>query len=419
MRVTGTVRVPGDKSISHRALILGALSTGTARVRGVLDSADVRATAGVLRALGADVPALSPDMSVTGKGTRALRRAAGPLDCANSGTSARLMAGVLAAHPFTSTLVGDASLSRRPMQRVAQPLAAMGAPFELAPGGTLPMTVHGTDLASIEWTSETASAQVKSAVLLAGLVAGVEVTVREPSRSRDHTERMLASRGAEVWVNDQAVMLWPTAALDAADVDVPGDPSSAAFFVALASLAGEGTLTLPDVGLNGTRIGFLKALVRMGGALAVEDERHAGGEPVGTLHASAGPLRGVRIAGDEVPSLIDELPLLACLAAHAEGETEIRGAAELRVKESDRIAAVVENLRAVGADADEMPDGMVVRGGGRPLRGAVRTHGDHRIAMAFGVLGAREGNEIAVDDPACVDVSYPSFWRDLARATGA
>ena len=419
MRVTGTVRVPGDKSISHRALILGALSTGTGRVRGVLDSADVRATAGVLRALGAGVPALSPDMPVTGKGTRALRQAAGPLDCANSGTSARLMAGVLAGHPFTSTLVGDASLSRRPMQRVARPLAAMGASFELAPGGTLPMTVHGTELASIEWTSEAASAQVKSALLLAGLVAGVEVTVREPSRSRDHTERMLAARGAEVWVNEQAVMLWPTGALDAADVDVPGDPSSAAFFVAVASLASEGTLTLPEVGLNETRIGFLKALVRMGGAIAVEDERQAGGEPVGTLRASAGPLRGVRIGGDEVPSLIDELPLLACLAAHAEGETEIRGAAELRVKESDRIAAVVENLRAVGADADELPDGMVVRGADRPLRGAIRTHGDHRIAMAFGVLGTREGNEVTVDDPACVDVSYPSFWRDLARVTGA
>jgi 3-phosphoshikimate 1-carboxyvinyltransferase len=281
------------------------------------------------------------------------------------------------------------------------------------------MTVHGTELASIEWTSEAASAQVKSALLLAGLVAGVEVTVREPSRSRDHTERMLAARGAEVWVNEQAVMLWPTGALDAADVDVPGDPSSAAFFVAVASLASEGTLTLPEVGLNETRIGFLKALVRMGGAIAVEDERQAGGEPVGTLRASAGPLRGVRIGGDEVPSLIDELPLLACLAAHAEGETEIRGAAELRVKESDRIAAVVENLRAVGADADELPDGMVVRGADRPLRGAIRTHGDHRIAMAFGVLGTREGNEVAVDDPACVDVSYPSFWRDLARVTGA
>jgi 3-phosphoshikimate 1-carboxyvinyltransferase len=417
--VAGTVRVPGDKSISHRALILGALATGAGRVRGILDSADVRATAGVLRALGADVPAVAPDMTVRGRGTRSLRASDRPLDCANSGTSARLMAGVLAAHPFSSTLVGDASLSRRPMQRVAQPLAAMGASFELAPGGTLPMTVHGAELSSVEYTSETASAQVKSAVLLAALVAGVEVTFREPVRSRDHTERMLAARGVEVWVNEQAVMLWPTAGLPPADVEVPGDPSSAAFFVALAAMSGNGSVDLPDVCLNETRIGFLAAMARMGANLDVQDERQSGGEPVGRLVVRGGALRGVRVGDAEVPSLIDELPLLACVAAHAEGETEIRGAAELRVKESDRIATVVANLRAVGADADELPDGMVVRGADRPLRGRVRAHADHRIAMAFAILGARPGNAIEVDDPACVDVSYPSFWRDLARVTGA
>jgi 3-phosphoshikimate 1-carboxyvinyltransferase len=215
------------------------------------------------------------------------------------------------------------------------------------------------------------------------------------------------------------VMLWPTAGLPPADVEVPGDPSSAAFFVALAAMSGNGSVDLPDVCLNETRIGFLAAMARMGANLDVQDERQSGGEPVGRLVVRGGALRGVRVGDAEVPSLIDELPLLACVAAHAEGETEIRGAAELRVKESDRIATVVANLRAVGADADELPDGMVVRGADRPLRGRVRAHADHRIAMAFAILGARPGNAIEVDDPACVDVSYPSFWRDLARVTGA
>ncbi len=417
LRVAGTIRVPGDKSISHRALIVAALSEGRTRVTGILDSADVRSTAGALRALGVAIPAFSGDFVVEGRGARGLVAPSDPLDCGNSGTSARLLAGVVAGHRFAARFVGDESLSRRPMARVARPLAQMGARFELSEGGRLPMTVYGGELEAITYESPVPSAQVKSAVLFAALCGKVEATVRESPRSRDHTERMLAARGAEVWVNDDAVMLWPTERLPALDVLVPGDPSSAAFLVAFAALANEGELRLPDVCLNETRVGFYRALADMGARLEVEDERTEGGETVGTLLALAGrPLRGTRITAADVPAVVDELPLLACVAARAVGETVVSGAAELRVKESDRIAAVVSNLRAVGVEAAETEDGFVIRGGTGPLRGRIESHGDHRIAMAFGVLGALPGNEITVDDPSCVDVSYPGFWRDLARA---
>ncbi len=418
LRVGGTVRVPGDKSVSHRALLLAALARGGAsRVTGVLDSADVRSTAGVLRAMGAPVPDLAPEMVVGGV---PLVAPGVDLDCGNSGTTARLTAGVVAAHPFAARFVGDASLSRRPMRRVAAPLEAMGARVAFDGGdGRLPMRVAGGALRDVEWTSETASAQVKSAVLLAGVLAGVEVTVREPHKSRDHTERMLAARGVDVYVHDTAVHVPAGQALAPLDVRVPGDPSSAAFFAGLAALAASGIVVLPDVGLNETRTGLFFALARMGAQLTVDDERREGGEELGTVLAGPGDgLRGTAVEPAEVPSMVDELPLLACVAALAEGDTVVRGAAELRVKESDRIAAVVAGLRAVGADADELPDGFVVHGRGpRPLAGRVVTHGDHRLAMAFGVLGAVPGNRIAVDDPDCVAVSYPGFWDDLARAS--
>ena len=419
MKVSGSTRVPGDKSISHRALILAAIGDGPSRITGLLDSADVRSTAGVLRAMGVDVPAFGPDLVVQGRGTRGLRAPAVDLDCGNSGTTTRLVAGLVAAQPFAARFVGDASLSRRPMARVARPIEAMGASVTYdRDAGRLPMVVHGGALHDLEWTSETASAQVKSAIVLAGVAAGVEVTVREPHRSRDHTERMLAARGVEVWVHERAVHVPSGARVGAQDTAVPADPSSAAFFAALAGLAPAGTLTLPDVCLNPTRTGFFRVLARMGVRLIVDDERREGGEDVGTVHAHGGAaLRGATVEAAEVPAMIDELPLLACIAACAEGETRVTGAEELRVKESDRISAVVANLRAVGADADELPDGFVVRGGGRrAFRGRVTTHGDHRLAMAFGVLGALPGSAIQVDDPACVAVSFPDFWRALAAA---
>ena len=419
LRIGGSLRVPGDKSISHRALILGALGDNDSVVRGLLTSADVKSTAGMLRALGVDIPEVTTDaMRIRGVGRAALRGARDPLDGGNSGTTTRLMSGVLAAVPFASTIVGDASLSKRPMKRVAKPLTAMGARFEFAAGDGLPMTIHGGSLQGLTWFSETASAQIKSAILLAGLVADVPVEVHEPAATRDHTERMLRGRGVDVRTEGLVVSLNPNGKLAALDTDVPGDPSSATFFAALAALAAGGTIEITHVCTNPSRSGAFQVLSRMGALVGFENVRDDGGEPVADLVVSPRLLRGTEIRPDEVPLLIDELPVLACVAACAEGETRVTGAGELRVKESDRITAVVTALRAVGADAEELPDGLVVRGSDKPYAGAIVTHGDHRIAMAFGVLGARFGGSISVDDPHCVDVSYPGFWKDLARVTG-
>jgi 3-phosphoshikimate 1-carboxyvinyltransferase len=417
-RVAGELTVPGDKSISHRALICGALADGVSQIRGILQSADVQSTAGVLRALGAGVPVLGTSIEVRGGGLHSLRAPSSDLDCGNSGTSARLLAGVVAGSNLTARFIGDASLSRRPMKRIRTPLERMGATVELPAHGGLPMVVHGAPLHEMDWTSEMSSAQVKSCIMLAALTAGVEVTVREPSRSRDHTERMLAAMGAEVWTNDDAVILFPVAALAPLDVTVPGDPSSASFFAALAALAPAGQLLIRHVGVNETRTGFFAALREMGARVELDGSRRESGEAVADVRVAAGAgLRGVTIGAEAIPTLIDELPLLAAVAAYAEGETRVTGAAELRVKESDRISAVVGNLRALGADADELPDGFIVRGTRPTLRGSVATHGDHRLAMAFGILGALPGNEIAIDDRDCVAVSYPGFWADLARVT--
>jgi 3-phosphoshikimate 1-carboxyvinyltransferase len=421
MHVSGQVTVPGDKSISHRALMFAALAQPGARsvVREILDSADVRSTAAVLRALGVPIPVFSPAMTITGVGRRGLAAASAALDCGNSGTTTRLMAGILAASAFRSILVGDDSLSRRPMRRVARPLEAMGARIALSAGDHLPMRIDGTVLSSLHWRSETASAQVKSAILLAGLVAGVAVTVEEPSPTRDHTERFLRALGAPLMVAAGSVTLAPVARdLAGFDLTVPGDPSSAAFFAGLASLADTGSLSLINVLASPTRDGFFRTLAAMGGAVARSAPSDTeSGEQVTTYEIAPARLRAVQVAPADVPSMIDELPLLACLAAHAEGETVISGAEELRVKESDRIATTVANLRTIGAEVEERPDGMVVVGSDAPLRGRITTHGDHRIAMAFAILGRRRGNAIEVDDPDCVAVSYPSFWRTLDEVT--
>jgi 3-phosphoshikimate 1-carboxyvinyltransferase len=421
MRVFGSLRVPGDKSISHRALIFGALSNGESRVTDILQSADIHSTAGVLRALGVQVPELSRDFVVRGVGRRGLKPPSIDLDCGNSGTTTRLMAGVVAAcpPPMRATFVGDASLSRRPMRRVSRPLERMGARVELPPHFGLPMRIHGATLHEIEWNSEVASAQVKSAVLLAALVSGVAARVTEPTRSRDHTERMLMARGARVEVGDASVSLEGASELTAMDTAVPGDPSSAAFFAALAALADSGELRLERLCINETRTGFLACLRAMGANVTEEDRRLEGGEWVADVIVQSGGLRAIEVTAAQVPAMVDEIPMLACLATRAEGVTVITGAGELRVKESDRLAAVVANLRAIGADAEELDDGMRIRGSNAPLSGRVVTHGDHRLAMAFGILGAAHGNSIEVDDRGCVGVSYPQFWVDLANAHSA
>ena len=414
--VRGEVRVPGDKSVSHRALMFGSLAEGATRVRGLLQSADIESTAGALRSLGWPVPELSPDMVVEGRGLTPDLSSVSRLDLGNSGTSTRLLMGIVAGYPIQSTFTGDASLSRRPMRRVALPLTEMGARIEFeGEKDGLPLTVHGGNLKGLDWKLDTASAQVKSALLMAGVTGQVAVVIREPAPTRDHTERMLRSQGAAIDVGGGIIVLDPPKRLDPLDITVPGDPSSAAFFACLAALSDAGNLTIRDVGLNPGRIGFISVLRRMGARIDIVDRNDKGAEPLGDIVVRPVHLTGTRIDGDEVPALIDELPALACVAARAHGETVISGAAELRVKESDRIAAVVWNLRNVGVDVDEAPDGMRIRGTREPLVGAIQTHGDHRLAMAFGVLGASQQADFRIDDPDCVGVSYPDFWRDLAN----
>ncbi|MEO5579629.1 MAG: 3-phosphoshikimate 1-carboxyvinyltransferase [Gemmatimonadaceae bacterium] len=414
MKVRGTVRVPGDKSISHRALICASLATGESRVRGLLLSDDVLSTASVLRQLGVAMPDLSNDITVAGSGLRGFVAPRLALQCGNSGTTVRLIAGVAAAQSFESRFEGDASLSRRPMQRIAEPLTAMGASFEFDHEDGLPMTVHGGSLSGIAWNTRAASAQTKSAVLLAALAGGVQVSVRESGKSRDHTERMLASLGVPVATDNLTVTLAPVDVLPPIDISVPADPSSAAYLVALATLATTGEVRLPGVCVNPTRVGFIALLQRMGGRVRYVGREQGAGEDVATVVAAPATLRTARVRAGDVPAMIDELPLLGCVAAAAGIGLEVSGAAELRVKESDRVATLVSNLRAVGADAEERRDGFVIRPSSRALSGRVVTRGDHRIAMAFGVLSVLPGNSIEIDDRECVSVSYPGFWTDMA-----
>lgn len=420
------VRVPGDKSITHRALLLGAVAKGESKLRGLLPGEDCRSTAAVMRALGASIPELPADgaeIVVPGVGLGGLRSPEAPLDCGNSGTTARLLLGLLSGLPVEARLTGDASLRSRPMRRVTEPLTEMGARFwEVGEPDRLPLTVRGGSLHSTTYASPVASAQVKSALLLAGLAGGVEVVVVEPSRSRDHTERMLRRIGASV---REAVTAegWevsldsPPAEPEPLDLTVPGDFSSAAFFIGFGLLRG-GTrkLRILNVGLNPTRTGVLDLLKEMGGRIEVENVREAedpAGEPAGDLVVSPSELTGVSVGGEAIPVLIDEIPLLAVVAALASGTSEIRDASELRVKETDRIHALAENLVAIGARVDELPDGLRIKGGKGPFRGAVQARGDHRIAMAFGILGALPEQRVAVDDPAIADVSFPGFWDAL------
>lgn len=416
------VHVPGDKSISHRALIFATLGRGESTLRNLLPSDDVQSTARVLRQLGCDIPPIPDDgaaVRVHGVGLHGWRSPAGALDCGNSGTTARLMLGALAGGEGQATLTGDASLRSRPMRRVSGPLGVAGARFtELGEPDRLPIRVEGGALRAIDHSSPIASAQVKSALLLAALRAGVAARIVEPRLSRDHTERMLASMGVEIRTHETehgvTLVYTPGAPPGPLDVTVPGDFSSAAFFLAL-GLAGPRPVRVDGICLNPTRTGLLAVLRRMGGRVDVEETSRSAGEPVGRVTAWPSALRGTTVTGDEVPAMIDEVPVLAALASRADGETRIEGAAELRVKESDRLSALVHNLAALGVETDEWTDGLAVRGTDRPARGEVRAHHDHRIAMAFGVLGALPGADVRVDTPAVASVSFPGFWSLLER----
>lgn len=419
--------VPGDKSITHRALLLSALAEGASTVRGALVSADTQATASVLRALGVEVGDLSASgVSIEGRGIRSLRAPDHPLDCANSGTTARLVLGMLAACPFRAVVDGDASLRGRPMERVTRPLSAMGARFEfLGVPGRLPIEVIGGSLGPLDHRSAVASAQVKSALLFAGLVSGAWVLFSEPRRSRDHTERMFRALGVpliEHWHEGawRIEMREPPAQLAARVWRVPGDFSAAAFWVAWGLLRPAGPpLRLRSVGLNPTRTGLLAILERMGARIELIGRSDLAGEPCGDLVVWPSPLRAVEVTSEEVPSVIDEFPILAVLAARAEGTSRVTGAGELRVKESDRIKAVVDNLRAVGVEAEELPDGFSVKGTAAALSGRVEVRSDHRIALSFGVLAALPGSTIQVDDPSVAAVSYPEFFGQLERIRAA
>lgn len=421
------IRVPGDKSISHRALILAPLAEGCSRIRDLAQGADVRATGVALELLGA-LPGgtLQRGGAVEIEGPAELRSPGSIVDCGNSGTTARLLIGLVAGSSARATLDGDESLRRRPMRRVVEPLLGVGAlARELGEPGHLPIEIEGRGLSPIEHESPVASAQVKSALLLAGLVAGVEVTVTEPGASRDHTERMLRAMGARVSEEprDPGVRIRfdpPSDPLRPIDMTVPGDFSAAAFWIALAILGGCGAgVRIEGVGLNPGRTGLLRALEAMGASVDAIATRHEAGEPVGDIVARPSGMRGVEIPPEWVPSLIDEIPILACIASRLPGKTVIRGAAELRVKESDRIAALHANLAALGISSRELADGLEIDGGDRAVTGTVASRGDHRIAMAFGVLGALPGNSIELDDRECAQVSYPGFWKELERVTGS
>jgi 3-phosphoshikimate 1-carboxyvinyltransferase len=410
MKVGGTVRVPGDKSITHRALLLGALARGESHVGGALTSLDARSSARVLRALGAEISPLRAGGVVTVRGAGRLRRPAAVLDCGNSGTTARLLLGLLAGHPFRATLTGDSSLRRRPMRRVTAPLAEMGARFEERGGDGLPLTVRGGNLGPLRYAMPVSSAQIKSALLLAGVAGAVEVDIQEPGgRSRDHTERMLRHFGFDVAEREGWISFRPGSRIHPFDIQVPGDPSSAAFMIGAAVLADNGSLRVAGVGVNPTRTGFLRVLARMGARVAVEDQVDHFGEPVADLVAAPAELRGTEIAPAEVPGLIDEIPMLAALASRAAGTTVFRQVGELRVKESDRLGLIAENIRKVGGMAEVQGDDLHVVGGDRPPHGSVRTAGDHRLAMAFAVLGTLPGARIRIDDLACAAVSFPGF----------
>jgi 3-phosphoshikimate 1-carboxyvinyltransferase len=403
--------VPGDKSLTHRLLLLAALSPGRSRLRRPLTSLDARSTAGMLRALGVPVSPLRAGADVLVRGRRRFIRPRITLHCGNSGTTARLSLGLLAAHPFRVVLTGDASLRRRPMRRVTEPLAAMGARFEGGAPDRLPVAMRGGVLGPLEWRLPVSSAQIKGALLFAGLAAAQPVSLLEPNgRSRDHSERLLRAFGYRVIEEpDGWIRFFPTGALQPFDLAVPGDPSSAAFLVGAALLAEAGTLRISGIGLNPTRTGFLRVLARMGARIVAEEQGEQGGEPVGDLLVKPSELRGTEVSAREIPALIDEIPLLAVVASRGQGITRFDQVGELRVKESDRLGLLAANLRAVGVRAEAEGDTLTVEGSDAPPRGAVTTAGDHRLAMAFAVLGTLPGARIRIDDPDCAAVSFPGF----------
>lgn len=414
----GRVAIPGDKSISHRAVMFAALADGVSRIDGFLEGEDTRATANVFAQLGARIETPSRSQRIVhGVGIDGLKPPKGVLDCGNAGTGMRLLAGLLSAQKFDCTLIGDESLSKRPMRRIADPLAQMGARIDTREGGLPPLRIHGGQtLHGIDYTSPVASAQVKSAVLLAGLYAQGITRVTEPHPTRDYSERMLQAFGWPIRFGEGWAEVEGGHRLTATDIRVPADFSSAAFALVAGCVVPGSDLVLEQVGMNPRRTGLLRALVLMGADIRIENEGGQGGEPVADLHVRAASLHGIDVPLDYVPDMIDEFPALFIAAALADGVTRVRGAAELRVKESDRIAAMADGLRALGIRVDETPDGADIHGGSLH-GGTIESHGDHRIAMAFAVAAQRASGEVTIRDTANVATSYPGFAASM-RATG-
>jgi 3-phosphoshikimate 1-carboxyvinyltransferase len=417
-RLAGTLRVPGDKSVSHRSIMLGSIAEGVTRISGFLEGEDALATMNVFRALGVRIDGpVAGAVTVHGVGLRGLNTPDRVLDCGNSGTSMRLLAGLLAPQRFDSELTGDASLRKRPMRRVADPLAAMGARIDTADGGRPPLRIHGNpSLHGIEYAMPVASAQVKSALLLAGLYASGTTRITEPAPTRDHTERMLGAFGYAVRRDGATVSLAGGGPLQATAIGVPADISSAAFFMVGATIAPESDVTLEGVGVNPTRTGVIEILRLMGADLTLLNARQLGGEPVADIRVRSAALRGIDIPRELVPLAIDEFPALFVAAANARGRTVLQGAEELRVKESDRIQAMADGLAAIGARAGATPDGMIIDGAAY-TGGTVESHGDHRIAMAFAMAALAARQPVVINDCANVATSFPGFV-GLARRAG-
>lgn len=427
----GSLTVPGDKSISHRAVMLGALSEGDTHVIGFLNGADCLSTIGCFRRMGIAIELSQSETEVVihGRGLRGLQKPDGMLDCGNSGTTTRLISGILAAQDFDSELTGDESIQKRPMKRIMIPLQAMGADIRsIRENGCAPLAIHGQKLHGIRYSSPVASAQVKSSILFAGLYAEGPTTVIEPALSRDHSERMLRALGADVSTRllpdgRAEITLQPGAKLSALPetLEVPGDISSAAYFISAALLVPGSDVLIRNVGINDTRAGILDAYAAMGADITLENRRLAGFEDVADLHVRySASLHGTEISGAMIPRVIDELPVIAAVAAGADGRTVFRDAQELKVKESNRIAVMVEGLRALGISAEETEDGMIIEGQGSGLRvgsGTIDTHKDHRIAMTFAVLALAGDEHTAVEllDADCISISYPTFYEDLNR----
>lgn len=416
----GEVTVPGDKSISHRSVMFGSIAKGTTQIRHYLQGADCLSTISCFQKMGIDIENTDGTVLVRGKGLRGLTRPDTVLDCGNSGTTTRLISGILAAQNFDVVLTGDDSIQRRPMNRIIEPLSLMGARIRsVRDNGCAPLEISGSPLRGIDYTSKVASAQVKSAILLAGLYADGETRVREPYLSRNHTEIMLRHFGADVRTEGTTAVISPASQLEARSIQVPGDISSAAYFICAGLMVPGSEILIRDVGVNPTRDGILKVAAAMGGQITLLNRQSGAGEPTADILVRSSSLHGMVIEGAVIPTLIDELPVIAAMACLADGETLIRDAAELKVKESNRLEVMVRCLTAMGADVTETEDGMIIHGG-KPLHGTViDSRLDHRIAMTFAVAGLCADGETEILGGECVNISYPGFYDDLRKLTNS